>query len=83
MDEFDKKNLVMTYVKMIPTIHMTGEIAVSNKESIEGLEDEVSNIKAMILDFKPMLEKFLNYIDVEQKKNEFFESENHERGMFF
>ena len=61
--EFDNKDLVMTYVKLIPVIHMTGDIAVSNKESIEDLEEEVSNIKAMILDFKPMLEKFLNYID--------------------
>lgn len=68
--EFDNKNLAMTYVKIIPFTHMVGLTVEDHRGRIENLEHEVIEIKGMISEAKPMLEKIVTYIDNEEKLKE-------------
>ncbi len=68
--EFDNKDLAMTYVKIIPVVHMIGQTVVDYRGRIEHLEHDVIDIKGMISDIKPMLERIVIYIDNEQKFKE-------------
>ena len=68
--EFDNKNLAMTYVKIIPVTHMIGLAVEDHRGRIENLEHEVIEIKGMISETKPMLERIIIYINNEEKLRE-------------
>jgi hypothetical protein len=68
--EFDNKNLAMTYVKIIPFTHMLGLTVEDHRGRIENLEHEVIEIKGMISETKPMLERIIIYINNEEKLRE-------------
>lgn len=79
--EFNNKDLAKTYLKMIPTVHMIGQLVLDNNDRIEHLEEEFVDIKSMLSETKPMLEMIVKYIDDEQKLKELREKENRERGV--
>jgi len=73
--EFDNADLAMTYAKMIPVTNMIGWTVVDNQKRIGHLETDVIDIKSMLEETKPMLERIVDYVNEEQKKKENREDE--------
>jgi len=64
--EFTNKDLAMSYVKIIPVVHMLEGAVINHHSRVALLEQDIVDVKGMLSEIKPTLDKIVTYIENEE-----------------